>query len=970
MLFVSTVIKGVALLSYVALALLTLRSRAETPVRILFSIYLLGMLFWQSTSLVVNFSASPESALMWYNLLIAGSATFNALFFPFSRAFLRIRGQKVLTVLSYASCVIIFVGGVLALPFHSVTIGRGGYWVPVYDSIWLYILGPFGFFFWLCGIVNLVRGLLREKSPVQRNRIAYLLVGACIVLLGVTTNLTALRDYPVDISLNLVSALVIGYAVVRYRLLDIRVILARSLSYSVLTGVLIAAYLGIVVGLEHVLAEGLGYTGPAYGIVATLVLALAFLPLRNLLQRVVDRVFFREKADYQKVTQVFSRDVTSLYETGEVLSLVTGVISRAMKVGAVSFALFDEERQVYEVRASLGTSIPRGVTIADATSGLAQRLRASGEPIVREEAEIDPEVKPLVDAAPSLFAAAGVSVVVPVVSKRRLIGMLALGSKLSGAIYDKDDLQFLTTIANQAATALERGSVYHEIQRRLSEQTLLFILSERFRGSTDFDSVMQSIVRILKTFLGCDSCALVHFEAADTARTYALDPVSLAAARVAVEARASLASAGVSGRDLFPLEPETVRRIAGTCPGLDAAQRSLVSSFLFLPLAREEVTFGVLVVPNRTGIERVDQRELELLRTIRAIISQGIALHRTVANLVSIKTYSENILNSLNEMGDTLVIFDIDGTIRRVNQATCSLLGFDESELVGRPISFITGDEDPLFQGDGFLRLVGEETVSNYDVSYRTRDGRLVQMLFSGSVMIGADGKTREVVAVARDITERLKAQELAKNLLLVKEIHHRIKNNLQVISSLLYLQSGYVQDLRTKEMFKESQNRVRSMALLHEKLYQTRNPGGVDFPEYVDDLTRNLLASYGVSSSLVSLVVKAEGITLGIDAAVPCGLIINELVSNALKHAFAPGCPGEILVEVSPVPSPAAGPAGSWYRLAVSDNGRGLPAGLDPATTESLGLKLVYTLTEQLGGAIELDRSAGSRFSITFHEA
>jgi two-component sensor histidine kinase len=239
-------------------------------------------------------------------------------------------------------------------------------------------------------------------------------------------------------------------------------------------------------------------------------------------------------------------------------------------------------------------------------------------------------------------------------------------------------------------------------------------------------------------------------------------------------------------------------------------------------------------------------------------------------------------------------------------------------------------------------------------------------MLFSGSVMTGEDGASREVVGIARDITEHRRAEEMAKNMLLVKEIHHRIKNNLQVISSLLYLQSSYVEDGKTRDMFTESQNRVRSMALLHEKLYQSASPAGVAFAEYVRDLTRNLFVSYGVQTSLVELSIEMAGITLGMDTAVPCGLIINELVSNSLKHAFPEGRLGKIAIEMHPCEECGAE---RWYLLTVSDDGTGFPEGLDFRTTESLGLKLVCTLTEQLSGTVDLDRGRGTRFHIRFRE-
>jgi PAS domain S-box-containing protein len=477
---------------------------------------------------------------------------------------------------------------------------------------------------------------------------------------------------------------------------------------------------------------------------------------------------------------------------------------------------------------------------------------------------------------------------------------------------------------------------------------------------------MRSIVRILKIVLSCDYCALVYFDREGRGVPYALDPVSQAAAEVAMEASALAFADPGSRRDGQPLPEEDVVDAAGRRSELSLVERALVSSFVYLPLLLGEDVLGMLVLPNRTGGESVGRKEMELLRTVRAILSQGIFLHRTIVDLLSVKTYNENILNSLSDMGDTLVIMSPDGTIQAVNRATCALLGYREEDLVGRPMSLVTGDAEPLFTEDGVARLMASGTIANRELTYRRRDGTAIPMLFSGSVMAGEDGASREVVGIARDITEHRRAEDMAKNLLLVREIHHRIKNNLQVISSLLYLQSSYVEDRKTRDMFTESQNRVRSMALLHEKLYQSASPAGVDFSEYVRDLTRSLFLSYGVQSTLVELSIEMPGVTLGMDTAVPCGLIINELVSNSLKHAFPDGRPGKIGIEMRP--REQCGEE-RWYLLTVTDDGKGFPEGLDYRTTESLGLKLVCTLTEQLSGTVDLERGQGTRFRITFRE-
>ncbi len=953
MLYVSVVIKSIALASYFVLALVTLRSASERRVRLFFTVYLFGMLFWQFDSLMVTLARRAETALFWYNLLLAGSGTFNILFYLFTREFVGIRKQKVLSALAYVSSFCMFASGFLGIQFKEVTLGRAGYWVPVFNS-WMYGFAALSLFFWGFGIANLVRGLNREKSPVQKNRLLYVLVGASLVLLGAVTNLFELRDYPVDIFCNLVSAIIIGYAVARHKLMDIRFLLVRSLFYSVLTAFLVAVYLLLVFLLERFVKEELGYTSLAYGAVAILVISFVFLPVRNLLQKALDRLFLRAGMDYQKATEDLSRNIASLYDTEAILDLVVSCVSDAVKPAFVAPALLNGARGAFVPRT------PRGNGAALEEQGLlASWLRERGQPFVREEAGLDPGMRPLLEENGALFEENDVSLIVPILLKSSLIGVLNLGPKLAGTMYNDKDLRFLTTVANQAATALEKSSIFLEIQRRLSEQTLLFILSEKFRGSTDFDSMMLSVVQVLKNFLSCSHCGLVSFEPSGGMKTFALDPLSGSAADAASVLRPSPAPGAEA-----PIPQDAVDAALASRTDLTPAEKRTAASFTYFPLRHGGDLLGILILSDRARGSSIDERELELLKTMGSILTQGLLLHRLIVNLVSVKTYNENILGSLNDMGDTLIIVDQNGCIKSVNRATCRRLGYREEELVGRRMSAVAAEGEPLFSPDGLRRLVKAGSISNYEMSYRTRAGESIPMLFSGSVMTGEDGRTPEIVGIARDITEHLRAEELSKNMLLIKEIHHRIKNNLQVISSLLYLQSAYVADEKTREMFRESQNRVRSMAILHEKLYQSRNLAGVDFAEYVRDLIRNLFMSYGVSLAGVEHTIDISGIILGMDTAVPCGLIVNELVTNALKHAFPDGRRGRVRVAMH-----REGEAPPRYVLSVWDDGKGFPEGVDFRATESLGLKLVCTLTEQLNGAIRLEREGGTRFSITFTE-
>ncbi|MDW7731685.1 MAG: histidine kinase dimerization/phosphoacceptor domain -containing protein [Methanolobus sp.] len=217
-----------------------------------------------------------------------------------------------------------------------------------------------------------------------------------------------------------------------------------------------------------------------------------------------------------------------------------------------------------------------------------------------------------------------------------------------------------------------------------------------------------------------------------------------------------------------------------------------------------------------------------------------------------------------------------------------------------------------------------------------------------------------EVMSVVKDITEMKQAEEARKKDVLLKEIHHRVKNNLQVISSLLRLQSRKFKDSEVIEAFRESQHRARSMAMAHENLYHSHDLENIDLEMYIPTLVKYLVSSYGFTPDNVTININIKNIIFGIDTSIPIGLIINELVSNSLKYAFPEGT-GEIKVELYP--------ENDKFILKISDDGIGFPENIDFRETDSLGLQLVNSLVEQIEGTIELDRNNGTEFKISFKE-
>jgi two-component sensor histidine kinase len=214
------------------------------------------------------------------------------------------------------------------------------------------------------------------------------------------------------------------------------------------------------------------------------------------------------------------------------------------------------------------------------------------------------------------------------------------------------------------------------------------------------------------------------------------------------------------------------------------------------------------------------------------------------------------------------------------------------------------------------------------------------------------------------DITERKTAEQRLKASLeekevLLKEIHHRVKNNLQVVSSLLYLQSQKIEDPEVRALFAESQNRICSMALAHEQLYQSKSLADISLREYVHSLVSHMRQVNMLPESRIECEVLVADVTVDIEKVVPCGLLIAELFSNAIKHAFPDGRRGMVRIEISSRQRDV--------KLSVADDGVGLPAGFDYRHTQTLGLQLVCALVAQLDGDISLVDGAGTRFDIIF---
>jgi PAS domain S-box-containing protein len=325
---------------------------------------------------------------------------------------------------------------------------------------------------------------------------------------------------------------------------------------------------------------------------------------------------------------------------------------------------------------------------------------------------------------------------------------------------------------------------------------------------------------------------------------------------------------------------------------------------------------------------------------------------------------TEERLEAAIEQSNDGIAFIKKGVILYVNKKFLGIFGYDDfKEVVGRFSSITVHPHDrEMVSRYAAIRETDRMVPNRYLFKGLRKDGGIVYIEVSVAPIIYS-GETISM-AILRDVTEGKQADEQIKATLeekevLLREIHHRVKNNLQVISSLLNLQADYVKDEMLATIFQDSQNRIKSMALIHEKLYQSPDLSSIDLTEYLQKLTSMLFRTYDISKGNIRLEVKAKDISMEVDKAVPCGLIVNELVSNALKHAFLPKKEGLIQIELVL--------KDNQYGLTVRDNGVGLPEGLEIPKTGSLGLQIVQVLVKQVHGRMKLERHGGTSFTIHF---
>jgi PAS domain S-box-containing protein len=331
---------------------------------------------------------------------------------------------------------------------------------------------------------------------------------------------------------------------------------------------------------------------------------------------------------------------------------------------------------------------------------------------------------------------------------------------------------------------------------------------------------------------------------------------------------------------------------------------------------------------------------------------------------------SEHTFRELLEVApDAMVLVNRAGNIELVNSQTEVVFGFSRQEMLGQPLEILIPERSRSehvghrqnYSHSPKVRRMG----AALQLYGRRKDGSEFPVEVSLSPFKTATGYL--VMSAIRDISDRKIAEDrirasLHEKEVLLKEVHHRVKNNLQVINSILNLQSDNIDDPLVREVFNDTRSRIRSIALVHERLYQSQDLANINFHDYIESLAADLFRAFGAESRNIKLTLDVRHASMAIDKTINCGLIVNEVLSNSLKYAFPENRQGKIKISLI-MEKPGV------LTLSVQDDGVGLPPGFDPTNCESLGLKLVFGLSRELGGEGQISDSQGVSFSVSFPE-
>ena len=1007
-----TVANGLALLFYLGLIYVVVRHglRGNRAGRA-FCAYLVTMVLWETAYLLVCLSSTPQQARLWYRIILAVVSGQFIVYLAFTRALLLRDGSSLTTRIGFCAwAVTATVGSVINGPAVYADVHRDaatGLFVPTFGPLLPLLAAP-NYVFLGLATLDLIQASRRSKSSLQRSRMQYLLLGVTVVVLGSIANFVPrLQPYPVDVVANIVNALIIAYAILRYQLLDIRVVIRKGILYSIPTAIIGTTYflvLYLAITLFHAL------TGQILLSLATAaVTALVAQPLKDKVQSWVDRLFFRERYDSSLMLQELSHTAASILDLNRLTGMILDRLQTNMHIAKAAVLLRAQDGDRYDVVAQRGLGDYLDLTLR-ADHPVVQWLSRQDETLGRHGLELLPQFRSLWRQEREGLQNAEMELFVPLKASGKLVGILAAGRKLSDQPYSREDQRTLTTLANQTAVAIENAHLYEAVRRDLDQRTrmegelqvLNATLEQRVRQRT-FDLLL---VNELSQKLGCaaDLRELVRVLLEDLHRAV---PYDAAAALLAIDDRCEVLVRPV--RRLRPeLRDQIMRslfraagRLGGYMPDAREVHRAEmdvveptspplaeVGSSLDLPLVvseQEGITGLLLLVAEQPHAFSEDH--VRLLQT--GASQAAIAIRRLLALLVAEQQRQGVLLERLPE-GALLL-----NSRRRIVLA--NPVGRQYLQVLGRAR---VGDVLDTLGDQGIPGLLASPSdgFDGHEIRTPASADRVFEFM---SQRMETGPQAGGWVVILRDVTERKRAEQhraaLEEQLrqaqkmeavgLLAGGVAHEFNNLLTVIQGNAEIAMMQLEppDSPTGELSTVLRTAQRAGALTQRLLAfgrrQVLHVQGVDLnalvPSFVQMLQPLIGEQIQVSMNLaVGLpTVRADrnaleqtlmNLTLNARDAMPDGGQLCFETAHRVMRGRRSGLPGDDGLD-------------GYVRVSVVDSG----IGIDQLTQKhlfepffttkevgkgtGLGLAMVYGIVKQHGGWIEVTSQVGhgTRFDI-----
>jgi putative nucleotidyltransferase with HDIG domain len=716
--YVPTVISFVALIYYCALLLIVIRRDIRRRLRLFFGLYLGSMIIWSFSAFMIFSPIESFNTLTWNRSLIVGSMAMPIAFFGFVQAFLNKERKTwlIVGVIGYAILQVMNLMGLIVVNAKVVnglldnTYGDG---VILASIQWVFFIG--------FSSVDLAIEYRKTKDTLYRNRLKYLVLVILAIFCGTLTNLTELRSYPGDVAFNIISALLITYAILRHRLLDITIVLRKGLLYSIPTLLIVASY-NLVIYLSLTFFNSVkGIQVFLISLVVAIITAFIVVPLRERTQNWIDRLFFREKYNASLMLQRISQNAAYFLDLQKLAEMILDEVTSTLHIKRAAFFIRNQDSRDFVLMAHRGQELLSAVAL-ESSNPIVKMLEQFDYALNKLDLEVEPQLRSLWRAELKLYEDIGIDLLIPVKVKGELVGIFTAGPKLSGDTYSDDDQVTLTTLANQTAVAIENARLYSAEQSQREDLDSLYTLAQQLVVTDDVASVMESAVRNIIKSAHVTFARILMFDESGNLVCKAAFPIrelgdDLRLNKIEPSAALPFYMGAINQRKAILLSKSD--------PALDDEKRPLLmfniaNTICIYPFFLANQPAGIFVL----GEARKDAREpfdADKLRLIGAIVDQTAgALQRAFMHEQVENSFIETVLALANAM-DARDSYTGNHSLglAEMAEATCHALGCSEEVIKAVHWAALLHDIGKIGVPDEILQKPGPLSEADWKVMKR-----------------------------------------------------------------------------------------------------------------------------------------------------------------------------------------------------------------------------------------------------------